>query len=263
MKTHLVSALELFGDGYAIFPIVSDGKIPLVKWTSEWATTKRQVVEYWTTCPNDNIGINCEQSALLVVDLDGERGIRNFDELWYAHEPKTNQAYEKTTRWSVTPGGGRHVWFEMPYQPTPLRNTTSGLAPSVDTRGAGGMIVAPGSEINGRAYRLVNPMMPAKTPGWLEEQLRTLDPPLASRFAAPVVWPRFQAKVMLAEVPQRVAVAFPGRRNRVLNREAWRMRAAVPTLGLEAVQGALLDAAEFAGLPEAEAIKTIRSGLGC
>jgi hypothetical protein len=260
MSIRLASALSLFEDGYAIFPIAEDSKIPLVKWTSEWATERDQVVDYWTTCPGDNIGINCQESALLVVDLDGANGIANFQRLWAEHG---TGKYEDYTRWSITPSDGRHVWFEHNHKVRALRNTTSGLAPSIDTRGAGGMIVAPGSQIEGRVYRLINRMLPTRLPDWLEQRLRVLDPPLAHRYGPPVVWGEFQSRLMLAEVPRRVAVAAQGRRNAVLNREAWRMRAAVPVLGLEAVQAKLLAAAEQNGLPEYEARRTIRSGLGC
>lgn len=53
---------------------------------------------------------------------------------------------------SLTPRGGRHHIFRQP----PGRiwgNTTSRLAPKVDTRANGGYIVAPPSEVDGKPYR--------------------------------------------------------------------------------------------------------------
>lgn len=260
MRTKLASALRLFDEGYAIFPVERGSKQPLVRWSVDWATARNQVAEHWTAEPEDNIGINCGKSSLLVIDLDGDEGVANFASLWKEHE---RRPYRSMTRWSVTPSGGRHVWFDLPVDPVPLRNTTSGLAHKVDTRGAGGMIVAPGSEIGGRYYRLMNDLDPAPCPAWLEEKLRLLDPPLIVQMTPPVAWSEVYAWMMLAEVVPRLERVLPGGRNRQLNREAWRMRSALPKLGAEVVADKLLAAAEACGLPRDEARRTIRSGLGC
>ena len=256
----LTSALALYEEGYAIFPIARDSKTPIVKWSEDWAASRNQVVEHWTACPEDNIGINCKESALLVIDLDGREGIENFTALWQKHERGRIRRY---TRCSTTPNAGLHVWFDMPYDPLPLRNSVGMLAEHVDTRGAGGIIVAPGSEIDGRWYALLNHLPVAPCPTWLVAKLRRLEPPLSVRLRPVTPWSEPYSRMMLAEVSSRVAVALRGRRNAALNKEAWRMRQAVPTLGLEAVEDELLAAAEVAGLPEYEARATIRSGLGC
>lgn len=242
--------------GYALFPIAADSKIPVVKWTVDYTMDREQVTDWWTKYPDDNIGINCKESSLLVIDLDGIEGIENFEELWAKHE---SGEYQKYTRWSHTPHG-RHIWFDLPSEPL-LRNSAGVLAAKVDTRGSGGMIVAPGSVIDGCQYRLINDMEPVSCPAWLEDLLRQAEPPAVPR-VADEEWPAPYAKLMLKEVPKRVAAANPGRRNDVLNREAWRLRAAVPKLSLETVQAALMDAVSQNDLPEDEARRTIRSGLG-
>ena len=201
------SALALFNEGYAIFPIAENTKIPKVRWSTDWSVTEDQVREYWANYPRDNIGVNCEESAVLIVDLDGVRGISEFQELWDGHE---DVPYAKYTRWSTTPNGGQHVWFDAP-DDLPLHNTASKLRPKVDTRGAGGMIVAPGSDIDGRYYELQNERMPASLPAWLLAALRQQEVPLRARLPVdPQPWTYIYSLMMLQQVSMRVAQALPG-----------------------------------------------------
>lgn len=254
-----VSAVALFDAGYAPFPCAANTKIPILKWTKEYATEREQVADWWTAFPDDNIGINCKESNLLVVDLDGDEGIGEFEELWQRYE---HGGYRDCTRVSATPKDGEHLWFNQVADP--LRNTTKLLTPHIDTRGAGGMILAPGSQIDGRWYRFVNDREPSDLPRWLEKKLRALEPaPKPGPTAPTAAWTPVYAKMILAQVPQRIAVTQPGRRNAVLNREAFRLRPALDALGYDRIEAALLLAADHNGLPEYEAKRTIRSGLGC
>lgn len=263
IERKLASALAIFDEGYAPFPCVANTKIPVVKWTVDYATSREQVADWWTNWPDDNIGVNCKESNLLVVDLDGAEGIEEFEELWHRYERGDYRDYTRTV---VTPHDGEHLWFNQAADP-PLRNTTKLLTPNVDTRGAGGIVLVPGSEIDGRPYRFINDREPVDLPRWLEQKLRALEPASKPGPSAPVKpWSKFQAKMMLAEVPRHIAVVHPGRRNDVLNREAFRMRPALDALGYEAVYDALWAAAEQNGLVGEEhdaTQRTIRSGLGC
>ena len=261
MSNQKDSALTLFDAGFAPFPIAENSKIPLVRWTLDYATEREQVEDWWSNWPNDNIGINCKESALFVGDLDSADAARRYARLWTAMEGEHPNHYG--TPIIKTPRGW-HYWYDMP--DPPLHNTVSLLGEGIDTRGAGGMVLGPGSVIDGVQYRMVSGDLPTTRPrplpGWLEQRLREFERPAASAPAEPVTpWTEAFARVMLAEVPKRIAVALPGRRNKVLYKASFRLRPALDALGYDRVEDELLAAAGQNGLPEYEARKTIRSAL--
>ena len=242
-----------------------------IRWRADWDEirfwNRAEVEAYWRDHPDANVGIHCEESALLVIDLDGLQAAEAFARLWRECEGTADYPCPivKTRR-------GWHLYFDMPDEP--LRNTESMLMASVDTRGAGGMVCGPGSTVyydsDGNrvpkyTYELVSGDLAdlPPLPSWLERRLRACQPAVSTQRAPVTPWTEPFARVMLAQVPQTVAAALPGRRNRVLNREAWRMRPALDALGYDQIEEALLVAADQAGLPEYEARRTIRSGLGC
>lgn len=66
-----------------------------------------------------------------------------------------------------TPSGGRHYYFAWP-EAGVVRNSVRKLGPGLDTRGDGGQVMAPGTTVKGRQYRVVNPVLPlVQAPGWL------------------------------------------------------------------------------------------------
>lgn len=258
------AALEHLDEGMAIFPIRENTKLPAVPWTTDGlVTSKQEAIDWWTQFPYDNIGINCGESALFIVDLDGPGGRANFLGLWEAQGDyyARDGSVWGYTRWSYTANEGIHLWFNMPRKP--LGNTAGKLAPYVDTRGRGGMIVAPGSSINGKYYDYHRPLADiADLPAWLEARLRNLEPsPMAKLHVAP--WLRLKAKRRLRQaVNEIISTGHEGNRNHTLNAQAFAIRQAVPALGYGEVEHELLMAASEIGLPEAEAARTIRSALG-
>lgn len=275
--TTKVMALALWDAGYEFFPLPPGSKTTAgsgIRWRADWEAcrfaNRAAVADYWRENPGANIGIECEKSRLLVIDLDGLEAAEAFARLWRDCEGTAEYGCPiiRTRR-------GWHLYFALPGEPL-LRNTESKLMPGVDTRGAGGMVVAPGSMVRYDSDgNLIPPVTyelesgdlanPPPLPAWLEQRLRACQPVV--RDYAPVApWSETHARIMLAEIPLRVAVALPGRRNRVLNREAWRMRPGLAALGYDTVYDALWAAAEQSGLAGEEHSKTeatIRSGLGC
>src|ERR1700733_12182705 len=82
------AALALVHLGYGIFPLVPDRKIPPegMHWREMFTYDPGQVADWWSKFPDDNIGVNCEASGLLVIDLDSEEAADRFVRLWYHHE---------------------------------------------------------------------------------------------------------------------------------------------------------------------------------
>ena len=78
----------------------------------------------------------------------------------------------------TTPSGGRHLYFRQPPDREPLGNTVRTLGALLDTRGAGGYVLAPGSRLPNGAYELEDDTDPASLPGWMTLRLAA-GPPTA------------------------------------------------------------------------------------
>lgn len=260
--------MALWDAGYEPFPLAPNSKIAVVRWRRDWDErhfqSRDQVADWWTRHPDHNVGVNCEASALLAVDLDGPAAAARFADLWYEHQDAELADYG--TPVIRTPRPGLHYYFTMPHKP--LRNTAGKLGEGIDTRGAGGMVVGPGSVIDGVSYGLVSGRLEVTRPlpGSLEELLRWVSG-RSTRCAPPTVsWPRGLSISRLAQARDRVAAALPGYRNPTLNTQAWGLRPALAALGYEAIEEVLFMASEANGLVAEDGIAsvraTIRSGLG-
>lgn len=164
-------ALELARKGFYVFPIVEDGKKPAITGWPHRATTDEETIRKWWAAPNEgrNIGIATEPSNLIVVDLDdknGKCGSDEFDKLCYAH------GYTDTMMVD-TPSGGYHLYFHVPEGMT-LKSTACAIADGIDTRAVGGFVVAPGSSIEGKFYRVASSSNVAITtcPDWIAEKVQ-------------------------------------------------------------------------------------------
>jgi hypothetical protein len=110
------------------------------------ATTDPETIrQWWLQEPQCNIAIATGAvSKIFVVDVDGldaEGALRKF-EAEHGELPATVEAI--TAR-------GRHIYFRAPG--VSVRNTAGKIAPSVDTRGDGGYVLAPPSiHPSGRVY---------------------------------------------------------------------------------------------------------------
>lgn len=258
-----------------IFPLAEGTKDkPRIRWRNgsdgERATCDHAVVEgHWRNNPRDNIGIDCGESLLLVVDTDSRAAWDWLDDLWYEHE-RTDLAdfggpVVRTRR-------GWHLYFELPIPP--LRNTTKLLHPAIDTRADGGQVPAPGSVVyydrHGNrvppvTYKLGSGDLASvpPLPPWLEAMLRALEAPREGR---PVYCtdprPSWQAVDELRRRTLLLAGMPPDSgRNDALNTQAFVLRRAVPALGRETVEAALWAAAEANRLVAEDGADSVRGTL--
>jgi hypothetical protein len=113
-------------------------KSPYVKFGLNVATTDRgQISEWWQRWPNAAIGCNCGKSGIFVFDLDrkdGKDGWAVFRDMQIDHEGALH---------SVTPSGGIHIVYSG-------HGKSSSSPAGLDTRGDGGYIILPPSEIEGK-----------------------------------------------------------------------------------------------------------------
>lgn len=169
LNGHLREAALGFADlGYAVFPCRPGEKIPITtRGLTDASLDTERIDAWWNKQPAANIAI--ATAGLVVIDVDGA------DNAWPG-DPK--QALELVgVPMSLTPRGGRHYVFRQPTGKA-WKNTTSKLAPNVDTRATGGYVLAPPSIVNGKPYRWAEtleldcpPDQLSEPPEWLVHEL--------------------------------------------------------------------------------------------
>ena len=148
----------------------SAGKHPRWRHGLKDATLDTRRIRRWgARWEQSNIGIRTgAASGLWVLDVDprhgGDQSLRALEE---AYEPLP------PTLECLTGGGGRHIYFAHPGEPTP--NSSGRLGPGLDTRGDGGYVVAPPSSHTEGVYRWKAPLSAdqplVKAPAWLLARL--------------------------------------------------------------------------------------------
>ncbi|WP_425398550.1 bifunctional DNA primase/polymerase [Aeoliella sp.] len=136
------AAAEYADLGFRVFPLKPGAKVPATKNGCKDATGDvEQIERWWGHTPDANVAI--ATAGLLVVDIDGADNslLRNADRMLEL----------SVAPYTQTPSGGRHYLFQQP--PGTWGNTTSKLAPKVDTRADGGYIVAPPSVLTNGGYK--------------------------------------------------------------------------------------------------------------
>ena len=165
-----------------------------------------------------------------------------------------------------TPSGGCHLYFSVAGD-VRARNSAGAIGPHIDVRADGGYVVGAGSRIGGRAYSARGRRAPAPLPSWLARLVRDSYGPPAVPAQRLSVTDRAQgrayAMAALRAETERVAAARPGTRNVTLNSAAFSLGQLVAAGLIPPIPviTALIDAARYAGLPEDEAIRTVRSGM--
>lgn len=242
----LRAALDYAERGWPVFPCRPGEKRPDTPHGCKDATTDAGQIRRWLIGqPNANVAI-ATGHELFVVDEDtgGAEAIAALD------LPVTY-----TVR---TPSGGRHFYFRLPHGVT-LGNSTRKLGVGVDTRGTGGYVVAPPSQVNGTHYVVEVDAPLAELPALVIDVLRNP----AGRKAAPAATLTAYGRSALEREVGRVATAQKGERNDRLN-------VAVHNLGQLVADGeidegkvcdSLARAARVAGLAPDEIEATIGSGL--
>jgi hypothetical protein len=268
MTAQFQAALELAARGWHIFPVPAGSKDPYPWRWGKWHTTDPARIRQWWQKPA-NIGITCGPSGLVVIDCDTKReplpppwdsvpGITDGADvlavLFEGHGEDWPDTY--TVR---TPSGGWHFYYQAAAHG--IRNSARQVGPMVDVRGDGGFVVAAGSVRPDGAYELVNDRDPVPLPGWLaalaaKAKLSPRGPASGDGKGGAYVRAALEAEV------RAVVTARNGQRNDQLNKSAFALARFVPgQLSEAAYASALTEAAERAGLPGAEARRTIASAL--
>lgn len=167
MTSKRTAAVALAKLGRRVFPLAINGKTPAharVDWTKTATSDPARVYEMWTdpvfgTEIDYNIGRALDRDTLIVdTDVrDGKQGAQSLAllEAIYDELPPTCTV--------ITPSGGDHREFTT----EDSAKFAAVLGTDIDLKGFGGYVVAPGSTIDGKAYRLKDDTAPAPLPPWV------------------------------------------------------------------------------------------------
>jgi len=260
----LAAALSYAARGWPVFPLEPAGKVPdgrLAPHGLRDATCDTQRIRgWWRASPAANVGLRTGD-RIDVVDIDSDP----------AREALLERVADATAgALVVRTGRGWHLWFS-----SSGLASRAGIIEGVDTRGRGGYVVAPPSvHPSGARYAFVDDAGAvldrppdtalARVPPALAELCTRRDEPVRELGPIPI---RTSIDVYARRALERecadLASAAEGGRNHRLNRAAFAMGTLVGARALRArdAADALLEAARSSGLPEAEATRTIASGL--
>lgn len=179
------AALAAAAAGHSVFPVKAGSKHPAIKnWEKVATRDPSAIAEWWRRHPACNLGIATGPSGLVVIDLDdghGEAapepwtGARGGHDVLAMLARQAGEPGPWGTYTVVTPTGGRHLYFRAP-EGRELRNTQGRLGWHIDSRAAGGFVVAATSRRDVGTYRAVNRAPIAPLPDWLAEALAPPEP---------------------------------------------------------------------------------------
>ena len=259
----LEAALNYAQRGWPVFPCEVGGKRPLGRLVrhgfKEATCDPDQIAQWWTAEPLANVGLPTG-IVFDTLDIDSQEAIISLVE-YQAGRPMSSGPEVGTAR-------GIHL-----YHRAAGLGCRTGILPGLDYRGRGGYVVAPPSvHPSGHAYRWAEYDGPDGVIAGVDEPLTDLPDWLrdlvAGRTSEIIAIPaRSQesayGRQALVAGCGRVLLAQEGERNHTLNCAAFSLGQLVASGALDAraVANSLVAAALGCGLGEAEARRTIASGL--
>ncbi len=189
-------------------------------WEQRATTDPGRIARAWDQRPW-GIGIACGPAGLVVVDLDvpkqsGTTGAEALRQL------ELDDGQDMPATFTVaTPSGGRHLYYTNPPGET-HGNTASKVAAHIDTRAAGGYVVAPPTQLScGDSYHIIDDHLPAELPRWFSQLLSPPTRPTTAtqtRHAADAGSDRVKRYVAAALNSEldRLATTSEGQRNHTL-----------------------------------------------
>jgi hypothetical protein len=159
--------------GWHVFP-VPIGTKKSHKWEArygtKWGMTRdpNEIREDWKAWPDANVGVPTGSvKRIWVLETDtlagghDHDGAAELDKLIAIHGPLPE------TRRGKSPSESEHYYYFAQPEDGGIKSTTSEIAPGIDTRGEGGMVIAPPSLRDGKAYRWISEAPIAEAPEWL------------------------------------------------------------------------------------------------
>jgi hypothetical protein len=284
------AALAHAKNGFYVIPLVENSKRPLISdWQNRATTNPLQIDSWWSEYPNANIGIACEVSNLIIIDLDKSKGAQPpspwkelgikdgegvFKEI--CRNAGDSQLFDTYT--VETPSGGRHLYFYDQNISIKQGAEVNGWW-RVDTRSKGGYIVAEGSSLlnsvtgGPEQYRSIgNHSVILNFPTWLRNELAPKSikkSNVSSINANPSISPsnpKFSREFAEQVLLERCAVirSTPeGNRNQSLIKHATYVGKIIGmgSLDEKLASDSLFEAAIASGLTDFESLNAIKAGI--
>lgn len=166
----LESALNYAKRGWYVAPVLPGAKHPYIKWATESTINEDQIRYWWNRNPGSSIAvITGEKSGIVVMDIDPRSGgHESLFEKCAEHGPLPDTLTFKTG------GGGTHYVFKHPGYKV---KTTSNIFPGMDSKGDGGLIIAPPSpHSSGGFYEVMRDFPIADMPEWWAKEVKDKEP---------------------------------------------------------------------------------------
>jgi hypothetical protein len=163
----LEAALRWAEAGFHVFAVQEGNKKPLPE-SGAWkdATTDPEKIRaMWLNNPNRNVACAPALNGCTVLDVDLPLGEATLNAIADAENDPVPMTFAIRT-----PSGGRHLWFHG-VCPTSVGTDKAGLGPKLDTRGTGGYVLLPPSQIGGVEYVEENENEIAALPEWCLRRL--------------------------------------------------------------------------------------------
>ena len=224
-----MTPLEMVERGWCIFPLPSGSKVPFsgFKWRELSCNDPEQIKRWTQQYHCCGWAIDTGKSGLVVVDEDNKGGKSGADTLF--HFEINKGFYLEKTLTVETPSGGKHYYFQGS---TSSSNGKVGIG--VDIKSQGGYVVAPGSIIGGKKYKILKDLPIVTVPDWLERM--TGQPKVKD--------PRRDEPLVELDLPENIARAIDNLKNRAPlavegqagDDTAFKVAAAVRDFGISAEQ---------------------------
>jgi hypothetical protein len=142
------------------------GKHPVFsKWREIATTDAERLKSWWRYWPRANIGVLMGgATGIICLDIDGEKGRESLKQLEEIHGALPETLMQSTGR---VGGGVHHIYRVDPFYADWIKNRAA-VAPGIDVRSEGGLIVAaPSIHPTGAKYQWRNTKPIAELPEWL------------------------------------------------------------------------------------------------
>jgi hypothetical protein len=146
-----------------------------------WGATRdpEQIRRDFTRWPDSMIGLPTDRdNGFWVLEADTPKGhpkLSEMEGIARLQDLIARQSPLPKTRQAESPSSSQHYYFKHPAG-TPIRNSMSGIASGIDTRGEGGMVFAPPSIRGDGVYKWISEAEIAEAPDWLLLLVTYCDP---------------------------------------------------------------------------------------
>jgi hypothetical protein len=204
------AALAYAARGWHVYPCIPRSRTPFrgSHGYKDATTDPALIKKWWGDCPQATVSIATGASGLLVVDVDGDRGIRSLKALMAHHGELPDTAFVKSG------GDGHHLYFR-----TDEVCSSRHIAENLESKGHA--IVAPPSLHwkTGRPYQWLVEEPIADAPGWLTELCRRAVTDIVGEFAQTFELTEYGVAA-LKSADRNIREAPNGMQRHTLNREA-------------------------------------------